>query len=99
MLTEYTYKWDYRNTKMGGLTKAVAICPKCRKVIEPSRIERSKAGTHGKDYYVHEHQLSFIIIGQTNSGQRYVDSVNVEPGSELKNYLISYKIKAVRLSD
>jgi hypothetical protein len=95
MLTEYTYKWDYRNTKMGGLTKAVAICPKCRKVIEPSRIERSKSGTHGRDYYVHEHQLSFIIIGQTNSGQRYVDSVNVEPGSELKNLLLMVKTKWV----
>jgi hypothetical protein len=91
---EYTYKWDYRNTRMGGMTKAVAICLKCREVIEPSRIERSKSGTHGRDYYSHQHQLTFIIIGQTNSGRRYV-LVNVEPESELKNLLLLVKTKWV----
>jgi len=89
---EYTYKWEYRNTRMGGLTKTIAICLQCKKVIEPSRIERSKVGTHGRDYYFHKHQLSFITLKQSNSGRRYVEA-SVEP--ELKNLLLMVKTKWV----
>jgi hypothetical protein len=69
---KWRYKMEYRNTRMGGMTVSIAICPKCRKVIEPSRKERSKTGTHGKDYYAHEHELSFITLIQSNSGKRRI---------------------------
>jgi hypothetical protein len=68
----YTYTVPYRNTKMGGYTKYIGICMQCRKVVNPIRVRRSKAGTHGEDYYSHEHPLVFIVLEQSNSGNRYI---------------------------
>jgi hypothetical protein len=65
-------KAKYRNTKMGGLDISIAICKQCKKIIEPIHKERSKGGTHGYDYYSHEHYLDFIVLKQTNSGKRSI---------------------------
>jgi hypothetical protein len=64
------YKKEYRNTKAGGKTINIAVCPKCLTIIEPCRVERGKYGTHGFDYYEHEHDLDFLELRESNSGKR-----------------------------
>jgi hypothetical protein len=44
----------------------------CKSIIEPTRVERSKTGAHGTDYWVHPHPLAFVAIAQSNSGVRTV---------------------------
>ena len=50
----------------------IGICLTCKKVIEPTHSKKSWRGAHGKDYWVHEHPLSFIRLEQSNSGLRHV---------------------------
>jgi hypothetical protein len=69
---KYTYVVPYRNTRMGALTLYIAVCPVCKKIVKPTYTRRSKAGSHGEDYYVHEHMLSFIILERSNRGRRYI---------------------------
>jgi len=69
----HTYKWPWRHTiKTGALTVYIGICLTCKRVIEPTRTERSRTGTHGTDYWAHEHPLNFIKLEQSNSGLRHV---------------------------
>jgi len=68
----FTYEKPTRNTRYGGLTRNIAICLECKKVIKPSRVRISKSGTHGTEYYIHEHQLKFIELYQSNSGNRSI---------------------------
>jgi hypothetical protein len=58
----------YRNTRMGGLTQAIGVCPKCG-VIRPYARRFSKTGTHGEFFYNHEHALVFIVLERSNSGR------------------------------
>jgi len=66
------YEFPYRRTKMGALTKAIVICTECKKILLPSRTQRSKTGNHGTDYYVHEHPVCAIYLEQSNSGRRTI---------------------------
>lgn len=66
MSNTYSYIKYYRNTRMGGFTKYIAICPVCKKVVKPTDTRRSKSGTHGEDYYVHEHPLEFTLLYSSN---------------------------------
>lgn len=79
------YEFPYRRTGMGALTKAIVICTECKKVLQPSRTQRSKTGNHGTDYYVHEHPVVALILEQSNSGKRSI-SVPTEL-SEIKDLL------------
>jgi len=110
----FTYEKPTRNTRMGGLTAYIAICMTCKKVIKPTRSRRSKSGTHGTEYYVHEHQLKFIELYQSNSGNRSIvvpEELNeiraevermwiYEPSyvSDIKNYVEAY-LKALYQSE
>ena len=71
-LPRYSYEKEYRNTRYGGLTRNIAICLECKKVIKPSRVRISKSGTHGTEYYIHEHPLIFVELYQSNSGNRSI---------------------------
>jgi len=74
----YTYAKPFRAAiKTGAFTKYVAWCNTCKSVVEPTRIERSKTGAHGTDYWVHPHPLVFVQLSQSNSGIR---TVSAEPG-------------------
>jgi hypothetical protein len=68
------YEYPYRRTRMGGLTKAIVVCLNCKKILEPSRVQRSKTGNHGTDYYIHDygHRVVAVILEQSNSGKRYI---------------------------
>jgi hypothetical protein len=66
------YRYPFRNTRMGGLTKVIVICLECRKILQPSRVERSRSGSHGEDYYVHEHPPVSVYLEQSNSGKRRI---------------------------
>jgi hypothetical protein len=70
--TVYTYTAYWRRTEMGAVTEEIVVCLVCRRVLEPSRVRRSRRGTHGEDYYVHEHPLLSIVLEQSNSGRRRV---------------------------
>jgi len=67
---EYRYVRPWRCTRLGGRIESVAICPDCLTVVEPVRRRRSRAGTHGDDFYEHSHQLVFLELVQSNSGNR-----------------------------
>ena len=69
---KYTYVKEYRYTNMGGITKYIAICMTCRAVVKPVNMRRSKRGTHGEDYYVHEHPLEFVLLYSSNIGNRSI---------------------------
>jgi hypothetical protein len=75
----YKYEKAWRLTRCGGLTIYIAICNTCGERVEPTRERRSKGGTHGTDYYVHEHPLSFILLMQSNSGVRTCDFIGEVP--------------------
>jgi hypothetical protein len=75
----YKYEMPWRFTRKGGITVYIAICPACRKAIKPTRTKRSRFGTHGEEYYAHEHPLSFIKLVQSNSGNRSVAAIGNIP--------------------
>jgi len=66
----FKYRKIWRWTRLGGIDYAIAVCLQCRDVIEPAGKRRSRKGTHGEDYFVHEHELRFIELYQSNSGNR-----------------------------
>jgi len=68
----YTYAKSWRRTGMGAITQYIAICLTCKSIVKPARVEKSKGGTHGTNYFVHEHPLVFILLEQSNSGKRYI---------------------------
>jgi hypothetical protein len=67
---KYRYRMPYRNTGMGGLDYAIAVCQTCRRVVRPIRSVRSRTGNHGEDYFEHEHPLGFLVLVRSNSGKR-----------------------------
>jgi len=76
----YTYKMPFRKCrKTDGITYPIAICFVCKTVVKPNRKEYSKTGAHGTFYYVHKHQLSFVVLKQTNSGKRSVQFIGNIP--------------------
>ena len=66
------YEFPYRHTRLGGLTKVIVVCMQCRKILNPSRVQRSRSGCHGTDYYVHEHPVCAVYLEQSNSGKRTI---------------------------
>jgi hypothetical protein len=71
--------YPFRSTRMGGRTIVIAVCPLCKKILEPSRVRRSRTGTHGEDYYVHRHPIESVWLKQSNSGIR---TITVPPSLE-----------------
>lgn len=70
---------EWRETRMGAKTKNYLFCFDCGRVLEPNRVRRSKAGTHGEDVYVHDtdHELHLVVLRESNRGNRevvYTDS-------------------------
>jgi len=57
---------------MGGYTKYIGVCLVCKRVIKPTSTRRSRSGTHGEDYYTHEHELKFILLYSSNRGNKSV---------------------------
>ena len=93
---KYTYIKHYRSTNMGGVTKYIAICMTCKRIIKPTNARRSKSGTHGEDYYVHEHPLEFILLYSSNRGNRSVSVPNtLKPIQEQLEILWVYKNSSV----
>jgi hypothetical protein len=75
----YRYEVEWRHTRYGAVTEYIAICPQCKRVVPPARIQLSRSGTHGEDYYVHAHPLVFIKLTQSNSGNRDVGAIGDVP--------------------
>ena len=71
---QYTYVKRFRWTGMGGVDYWIAYCPTCEEIVPPVSSRRSRRGTHGEDYWVHEHQLVFIKLWSSNSGRRAVSA-------------------------
>ena len=70
--TRYVYTAEWRRTEMGAITEEIVVCLVCKRVLEPSRRRRTMSGTHGEDYYVHEHPMTSIVLEESNSGRRKV---------------------------
>jgi hypothetical protein len=73
MNEKMVFRFPFRETKMGAITKTVVICPICKKILKPAKEYRSRTGRHGEDIYVHEHKVLGVILDQSNSGKRYID--------------------------
>jgi hypothetical protein len=73
-MEQKVHEFPYRYTRMGAITKYVVVCLDCKKTLRPSRVERSKTGCHGIDYYVHyaTHKVVAIALEQSNSGKRRI---------------------------
>ena len=71
----FKYRKIWRHTRLGGIDYSIGICLQCREVVKPVSTRRSRSGTHGEDYFVHEHELRFVELYQSNSGNRdyYLD--------------------------
>ena len=82
---EYSYVQPVRHTRMGGLTKPIAVCDACG-VVRPHHIRRSKSGTHGEAYYSHPHPLSFLILERTNTGRKSF-SIEGQPSDRVRQHL------------
>jgi hypothetical protein len=80
----YKYKWPWRHTRKGGITDYIAVCSTCKRMVPPTRTRLSRSGTHGEDYWAHEHELSFIVLKQSNSGIRTVETVGDVPAELLE---------------
>ncbi len=74
---ETTLPW--RETRMGGITFHVAVCPVCQAVVEPYSKEISRGGTHGVVRYSHEHPLAFITLTQSNVSYNRYFSLQLPP--------------------
>jgi hypothetical protein len=66
----HVYVKEYRWTGMGGITYYIAYCPVCQRILPPTSKRRTRSGTHGEDYWVHEHQLFFLRLKSSNRGNR-----------------------------
>jgi hypothetical protein len=66
----FKYRKIWRHTRLGGIDYSIGICLQCRDVIEPVGKRRSRKGTHGEDFFIHEHELRFVELYQSNSGNR-----------------------------
>jgi hypothetical protein len=82
---EPTFKYvrEWRWTGMGGITMSIAVCEECNAVVEPARARRSRSGTHGEDFYVHPHRLAFLVLYQSNAGNRRYN-IDGEPGGRTR---------------
>jgi len=86
--TRFRYRLPYRSTGMGGRDFAIGVCSVCKKLVRPIAVERSRTGRHGWDNYEHEHELSFVVLVQSNSGKRSHYFENIEAASdEVKSIL------------
>jgi hypothetical protein len=72
----HVYLKEYRWTRMGGVTYYIAYCSTCRCILPPTSKRRTRSGTHGEDYWVHEHQLVFLCLESSNQGNR---SLHADP--------------------
>jgi len=66
----YRYAKPWRKTGLGGMTYHIAWCNTCQAIVSPVSFRRSRSGTHGEDYWLHEHPLAFIRLVSSNSGRR-----------------------------
>jgi len=66
---------EYRRCiKRPGLTKYIVFCPICLRILEPTRVELSSTGAHGREFYTHEHEVEWVRLEQTNTGKRKVST-------------------------
>jgi len=70
MMQAYRLTVPFRSTRHGAVTRGVVVCQKCLKVLRPYAKRRSGSGTHGEDFYAHEHPISAIVFVQSNGGHR-----------------------------
>jgi hypothetical protein len=66
----YRLAVPFRMTRRGAVTRGVAVCQKCSRILEPYERRRSKTGSHGEDFYVHEHPISAVVFTESNGGHR-----------------------------
>jgi len=81
----FRYEKEFRWTRLDGIDKYIAICLSCRQVVEPTGTYRSRSGTHGTDYYEHEHPLRFVFLYSSNSGNR---DYGIDEGLEFLDDLV-----------
>ena len=86
--TRFRYRLPYRSTGMGGRDFAIGVCSVCKKLVRPIAVERSRTGRHGWDNYEHEHELTILVLKQSNSNKRSHYFENIEAASdEVKSIL------------
>ena len=82
---KFRYRKSWKYTRMGGIDFSIGVCLLCREVVRPESLRRSLSGTHGEDYFVHEHELRFVELYQSNSGNR---NYHIDDGLEFLEDLV-----------
>jgi hypothetical protein len=82
---EFAYVQPIRRTRMGGLTKAIAVCEVCG-VVRPYHVRYSKSGTHGEAYYAHRHPLVFLLLERSNTGRNSF-AIDGQPSERVRRVL------------
>jgi len=79
-------EFPYKNTRMGGLIKYLVFLD--GKLVQPSRIKRSRSGNHGDDYYLlSEDQWRrawILVLERSNSGKRKIEFIGNIPNEAKK---------------
>jgi len=87
--------FSYRRTlKTGALTLTIVYDPVEKKILEPSRKNRSRSGAHGDDIYCLDKDLwnrvYIITLYQSNSGKRDISFSENVPTSTMEKLTIAW---------
>jgi hypothetical protein len=70
----------WRETRMGGITDHVVVCPTCRSVIPPYSRTSSSGDTHGVAFYDHPHPVAILSLIQSNTSMNRHHSLTMQEG-------------------
>jgi hypothetical protein len=70
----------WRETRMGGLTDHLVVCPTCRSVIPPYSRTSSSGGTHGVAFYDHPHPVAVLSLIQSNKSMNRHHGLTIPEG-------------------
>jgi hypothetical protein len=70
----------WRDTRMGGITDHVVVCPTCRSIIPPYSRTSSSGGTHGVAFYDHPHPVAVLSLIQSNKSMNRHHGLTIPEG-------------------
>jgi len=92
--------FDWRHTRMGGITSVYVVCFTCYRPLRPDYSRSSKAGTHGEKFYIHpsQHDIQHITLVSSNTGNKHY-SVSDARLEQLASHIFQKWLKTGKLPD
>jgi hypothetical protein len=79
-MTGQILELHWRETRMGGITDHVVVCPTCRSIIPPYSRTSSNGGTHGVAFYDHPHPVAVLSLIQSNKSMNRHHGLTIPEG-------------------